>query len=70
MEHGAWLHATAKLILRAMQCVSCGAEYACHLKAISTLEEGVAVTCDIAADFAMLCSNCHRMIHRCAVRAI
>lgn len=37
-----------------------------HLKAISTLEEGVAVTYDIAADFAVLCSNCHRMIHRYA----
>ena len=35
-----------------------------HLKAISTLEEGVAVHYDIAADFAVLCSNCHRMIHR------
>jgi 5-methylcytosine-specific restriction protein A len=37
-----------------------------HLKAISTLEEGVAVHYDIAADFAVLCSNCHRMIHRSA----
>lgn len=37
-----------------------------HLKAISTLEEGVAVTYDIAADFAVLCSNCHRIIHRYA----
>jgi 5-methylcytosine-specific restriction enzyme A len=37
-----------------------------HLKAISTLEEGVAVAYNIAADFAVLCSNCHRMIHRCA----
>lgn len=35
-----------------------------HLKAISTLAEGVAVQYDIAADFAVLCSNCHRMIHR------
>jgi 5-methylcytosine-specific restriction enzyme A len=35
-----------------------------HLKAISTLEEGVAVHYDVAADFAVLCSNCHRMIHR------
>jgi 5-methylcytosine-specific restriction enzyme A len=35
-----------------------------HLKAISTLEEGVAVHYDIAEDFAVLCSNCHRMIHR------
>jgi 5-methylcytosine-specific restriction protein A len=37
-----------------------------HLKAISTLEEGVSVAYDIAADFAVLCSNCHRMIHRYA----
>jgi predicted HNH restriction endonuclease len=37
-----------------------------HLKAITTLEEGVAVTYDIAADFAVLCSNCPRMIHRYA----
>jgi len=37
-----------------------------HLKAISTLEEGVAVHYDIAADFAVLCANCHRMIHRSA----
>jgi hypothetical protein len=28
------------------------------------LEEGVAVTYDVAADFAVLCANCHRMIHR------
>jgi 5-methylcytosine-specific restriction enzyme A len=37
-----------------------------HLKAISTLEEGVAVHYDVAGDFAVLCSNCHRMIHRSA----
>jgi 5-methylcytosine-specific restriction protein A len=37
-----------------------------HLKAISTLEEGVAVQYEIATDFAVLCSNCHRMIHRTA----
>jgi 5-methylcytosine-specific restriction enzyme A len=35
-----------------------------HLKPISTLEEGVAVTYDVAADFSVLCANCHRMIHR------
>jgi len=35
-----------------------------HLKPISTLEEGIAVTYDVAADFAVLCANCHRMIHR------
>ena len=55
---------------RTMRCVELRSEYPCHLRAISALEEGVAVTCDIAADFAMLCSNCHRMIHRYAVRAI
>jgi 5-methylcytosine-specific restriction enzyme A len=35
-----------------------------HLKPIATLEEGVAVTYDVAADFSVLCANCHRMIHR------
>ena len=35
-----------------------------HLKPIAKLEEGVAVTYDVAADFAVLCANCHRMIHR------
>jgi len=28
------------------------------------LEEGIAVTYDVAADFAVLCANCHQMIHR------
>jgi 5-methylcytosine-specific restriction enzyme A len=37
-----------------------------HLKPIASLEEGVAVTYDVAADFAVLCANCHRMIHRSA----
>ena len=35
-----------------------------HLRPIATLVEGVAVTYDVAADFAVLCANCHRMIHR------
>lgn len=35
-----------------------------HLKSIATLEEGKLVQYDIAADFAVLCANCHRMIHR------
>jgi 5-methylcytosine-specific restriction enzyme A len=35
-----------------------------HLRPIASLEEGVAVKYDVAADFAVLCSNCHRMIHR------
>jgi 5-methylcytosine-specific restriction protein A len=37
-----------------------------HLRPIASLEEGVAVTYDVAADFAVLCANCHRMIHRSA----
>jgi 5-methylcytosine-specific restriction protein A len=28
------------------------------------LAEDVAVPLDVATDFAVLCSNCHRMIHR------
>jgi len=36
-----------------------------HLRSIATLEEGVPVKYDVAADFA-ICSNCHRMIHRFA----
>jgi len=35
-----------------------------RLKPIATLEEGVPVTYDVAADFAVLCANCHRMICR------
>ena len=35
-----------------------------HLRPIATLEEGVTVSYDVAADFAVLCANCHRMIHR------
>lgn len=35
-----------------------------HLKPLSSLEEGKAVEYDVATDFAVLCSNCHRMIHR------
>ena len=35
-----------------------------HLKPISSLKEGVAVSYDVAADFAVLCANCHRMIHK------
>jgi 5-methylcytosine-specific restriction protein A len=35
-----------------------------HLRPISSLEEGVAVRYDVAEDLAVLCSNCHRMIHR------
>lgn len=35
-----------------------------HLKPISSLSEGEAVSYEIATDFAVLCSNCHRMIHK------
>jgi 5-methylcytosine-specific restriction enzyme A len=37
-----------------------------HLRPIAALEEGVAVKYDVASDFSVLCSNCHRMIHRTA----
>jgi 5-methylcytosine-specific restriction enzyme A len=37
-----------------------------HLRPIASLEEGAAVSYDIAADFAVLCPNCHPMIHRTA----
>lgn len=35
-----------------------------HLTPISSLEAGTKVQYDVATDFAVLCSNCHRMIHR------
>jgi len=35
-----------------------------HLRPISGLQEGAAVEYELATDFAVLCSNCHRMIHR------
>jgi 5-methylcytosine-specific restriction enzyme A len=35
-----------------------------HLRPIATLEEGTPVKYEVAVDFAVLCSNCHRMIHR------
>jgi 5-methylcytosine-specific restriction protein A len=37
-----------------------------HLKPIGELEEGMPVKYDVALDFAVLCANCHRMIHRTA----
>lgn len=43
-----------------------GREYieAHHLVPISTLEEDVEIPHDPVHDFAVLCANCHRMIHR------
>jgi 5-methylcytosine-specific restriction protein A len=35
-----------------------------HLRPIATLNEDVPVRYDIASEFAVLCANCHRMIHR------
>jgi 5-methylcytosine-specific restriction protein A len=35
-----------------------------HLRPISSLNEGVSVVYEVATDFAVLCANCHRMIHR------
>lgn len=35
-----------------------------HMRPISSLKEGETVEYDIQKDFSVLCSNCHRMIHR------
>jgi 5-methylcytosine-specific restriction protein A len=35
-----------------------------HLRPLSSLKEGELVDYDVATDFAVLCANCHRMIHR------
>lgn len=35
-----------------------------HLRPLSSLDEGTSVSYNVATDFAVLCSNCHRMIHR------
>lgn len=35
-----------------------------HLKPLSALEEGQTITYDVELDFAVLCPNCHRAIHR------
>ncbi|MGV8998204.1 MAG: MrcB family domain-containing protein [Parvibaculaceae bacterium] len=58
-------------------CQSCGFDFekiygelgksyieAHHLKAIADLPENEAVTMNPETDFAVLCANCHRMIHR------
>jgi 5-methylcytosine-specific restriction protein A len=44
--------------------VAAGLIEAHHLRPISSLEEGVPVTYNVATDFAVLCPNCHRIIHR------
>src|ERR1700730_7855878 len=35
-----------------------------HLRPIASLDLGIAVSYESAKDFAVLCANCHRMIHR------
>ncbi len=35
-----------------------------HLRPLASLNENEPVRLDVEADFAVLCSNCHRMIHR------
>jgi len=60
-------HSLRPLVLDFEECygkIGKGFIEAHHLRSIATLEEGVAVTYDVAADFAVLCANCHRMIHR------
>ena len=31
---------------------------------IASLEEGTPIKYDVATDFAVLCPNCHQMVHR------
>jgi 5-methylcytosine-specific restriction enzyme A len=58
-------------------CQACGFDFAAkygelgtgyieahHLRPLGELEEGVPVRYEVATDFSVLCSNCHRMIHR------
>jgi 5-methylcytosine-specific restriction protein A len=71
--------AAARLVKQQLgtRCQACGLDFAerygrigqgfieaHHLRPISSLMEGAAVKYDVATDFAVLCSNCHRMIHR------
>lgn len=35
-----------------------------HLRPLHTLEQGSSVRMDVAEDFAVLCSNCHSIVHR------
>ena len=37
-----------------------------HLRPLGDLDEGIPVSYNVATDFAVLCANCHRMIHRTA----
>jgi 5-methylcytosine-specific restriction protein A len=60
-----------------LRCKACGIDYgekygkigqscvdAHHLTPLSTLEADTEISSDIDKDFAVLCANCHRMIHR------
>jgi 5-methylcytosine-specific restriction protein A len=60
-------------------CQACGFDFAAaygelgegyaeahHRRPLASLEPGRAVRYDVAADFAVLCANCHRMAHRMA----
>jgi 5-methylcytosine-specific restriction protein A len=76
IERNHKLAGMAKAVLGS-RCQACGFDFqefygevgagfieAHHLRPLSTLEENVSVAVDPATDFAVLCSNCHRMIHR------
>jgi 5-methylcytosine-specific restriction enzyme A len=76
IERNAKLAGMAKLLL-GTKCQVCGFDFegvygeigkgfieAHHLQPLASLIEGVAIAVDPVHDFAVLCSNCHRMIHR------
>lgn len=62
--HGARCQACSLAFIEKYGTIGEGFIEAHHLVPISTLEEGVPVRYDIAEDFAVLCPNFHRMLHR------
>lgn len=72
-----WKAGKAAKNIHGYQCQICGFDFeerfgeigkqyieAHHLTPLSELPEGQAISLDATNDFAVLCSNCHRMIHR------
>ena len=57
-----------------LECQTCGFDFrpvygkdyaeAHHRRPLASLEPGKPVRYDVATDFAVLCANCHRTIHR------
>jgi 5-methylcytosine-specific restriction protein A len=63
-HHGTRCQACALDFEEAYGPIGVGFIEAHHLRPIGSLQEGLAVEYQVATDFAVLCSNCHRMIHK------